>query len=111
MSKPPDETPRDLDDWGTYYILATVNRWTFSLPIDEGDRIVTELEAMRDNVWATTREAGDPMFIRFTDRSGSEVRIRAAQIECMYLSTAESRARDKEFEAREKANKDWSQDE
>lgn len=90
----------------SYYVLATVNRWQYNLPMDEGDRLATELDVMKNCV-----TSADPLYVRFTDTSGSEVRINVNHIEIFHTSTPETRARDKELVARQKAEKDWSEDE
>jgi hypothetical protein len=95
------------DGLGSYYILAMASRVYYYLDISEGDRIVTLLDALHDVIAYDGVErvgaVAEPMFVAFTDRSGSEGRIRAAQIEALYTSTPESRARDRAFRAADKA--------
>lgn len=96
------------DGLGSYYMLATASRLYFSLDQSEGDRVGTIMDQQKDGWWqANSREAADPMFITFTDQSGSEVRVRPCQIDALYTSTPASRARDLELRELRKSLKRW----
>lgn len=87
-----------MDD--SYYSLHTVNRLIFELDTSEGDRLCTLLDKLNDNMIMPNGTNPDPMFVNFTDRSGSDVRIRAGHIEAFFTSTPASRAKDEEAKAR-----------
>jgi len=89
----------------TYYMLHTVNRLIFEIDTSEGDRICTLLDKLSDNIILPGDSVPDPMFINFTDRAGSDIRVRAAHIEALFTSSPASRAHDKMVEERDK---DWS---
>lgn len=101
------------DELGTYYRMATVNRWLFDLAVEEGDRVATVLDGAKENVWADKKQDGDPMFITFTDRYGSDVRVRMAHIEAFYFSSPATRLKEREAEEKEreyKKSKEWDDD-
>ena len=88
-----------------YGVICTANRQYVYVTTDVYDQICTQLDTFRD-----VQNYDMPMFVRFVDITGSEFRMRVAQIESIFESTPESRKRDIVMEKAHKGNRPFQDD-
>lgn len=97
-----EEGPEELPNCGDYFVLETVySMWYLSV----------EMARAIDRQLATTPL---PEWTVFVDLAGARVRLRTSRIESLAQCTAEQRAAARDFERRQKqereGNRSWGED-